>query len=124
MLVFIEPDSETPKLNAVQMRIARQGFVEDGRLLQPTLNQLGARTEEIALAALGRKLGIKVVNLGASQVPEDVLNDFPIKIIHRRNVFPLGVRTTARSMSPRATPSTSPQSTKSPLPSVYRRSPS
>ena len=92
MLVFVEPDSNTLKLNAVQMRIARQGFLEDERLLQPTLNQLGARTEEIALAGLAKKLGIKVVNLAASELPEDVLDAFPIKIIHRRNVFPLGVQ--------------------------------
>ena len=92
MLVFVEPDSNTLKLNAVQMRIARQGFLEDERLLQPTLNQLGARTEEIALAGIAKKLGIKVVNLAASELPEDVLDAFPIKIIHRRNVFPLGVQ--------------------------------
>ena len=92
MLVFVEPDSDMLKLNAVQMRIARQAFKDDGKLLQPTLNLLGARTEEIALAAIARKLGIKVVNLAASQIPDDVLNNFPIKIIHRRNVFPLGVQ--------------------------------
>ena len=92
MLVFVEPDSDMLKLNAVQMRIARQAFKDDGKLLQPTLNLLGARTEEIALAAIARKLGIKVVNLAASQIPDDVLNNFPIKFIHRCNVFPLGVQ--------------------------------
>lgn len=86
MLVFVEPDSDMLKLNAVQMRIARQAFKDDGKLLQPTLNQLGARTEEIALSAIARKLGIKVVNLAASQIPDDVLNNFPIKIIDRKSV--------------------------------------
>ena len=74
------------------MRIARQAFIEDQRLLQSTLNQLGARNEEIALAGIAKKLGIKVVNLAASTIPDDVLDNFPIKLIHRRNIFPLGVQ--------------------------------
>ncbi len=92
MLAFIEPDANTIKLSPVQMRIARQAFEEDGKLLQPILNQIGARTEEIALNGIAKALGMRVVNLAASQIPDDVLDSFPIKIIHRRNVFPLGVQ--------------------------------
>lgn len=92
MLVFFEPDEKTLKLNAVQMRIARSSFEQDGRLQQPILNQLGARTEEIAIAAIAQKLGLPVVNLPKSEIPADVLTDFPSKIIHKRNVFPLGVQ--------------------------------
>lgn len=90
MIVFFEPDKQL-KLNAVQMRIARRSFEENGRL-QPVLNQLGARTEEAALSAIASKLGVPVVNLVASTLPDDVLNNFPTKIVHRRNVFPLGVQ--------------------------------
>ncbi len=92
MLVFFEPDSNTLQLSAVQLRIARQAFEEDGKLLQPILNQIGARTEEIALAAIAKKLGMPVVNLAASTIPDDVLDKFPVKLVHRRNVFPLGVQ--------------------------------
>ncbi|MBQ9874202.1 MAG: type II/IV secretion system protein [Thermoguttaceae bacterium] len=74
------------------MRIARASFEEEGRLQQPILNQLGARTEEIALAAIAFKLGIPVVNLAKSTIPENALENFPTKIVHRRNVFPLGVQ--------------------------------
>ncbi len=91
MIVFWEPEEKPLKLNAVQMRIARASFEEDGKL-QPVLNQLGARTEEIALTAIAAKLGIPVVNLAKSTVPEDALVNFPTKLVHRRNVFPLGVQ--------------------------------
>ncbi|MCF0234780.1 MAG: type II/IV secretion system protein [Thermoguttaceae bacterium] len=71
------------------MRIARSAFAEDGRL-QPVLNQLGVRSEEAALVAIADKLGIPVVDLAKSTIPDEVLEKFPIKIIHRKNVFPLG----------------------------------
>ncbi|MBQ9812523.1 MAG: Flp pilus assembly complex ATPase component TadA [Thermoguttaceae bacterium] len=74
------------------MRIARAEFEEEGKLSQPVLNQLGARTEEIALSAIAQKLGLPVVNLAKSTLPDDVLVNFPTKIVHRRNVFPLGVQ--------------------------------
>ncbi len=92
MLVFFEPDEKPLKLNAVQLRIARASFEEEGRLQQPILNQLGARTEEIALAAIALKLGLPVVNLAKSTLPDNVLENFPTKLVHRRNIFPLGVQ--------------------------------
>ena len=92
MIVFFEPEEKPLKLNAVQMRIARAEFEEEGKLSQPVLNQLGARTEEIALSAIAQKLGLPVVNLAKSTLPDDVLVNFPTKIVHRRNVFPLGVQ--------------------------------
>ena len=87
MLVFFEPEAKPLKLNAVQLRIARTSYEEEGRLQQPILNQLGARTEEIALKAIAQKLGLPVVDLTKSTLPDDVLVDFPTKIVHRRNVF-------------------------------------
>lgn len=92
MIVFFEQEERPLKLNAVQMRIARASFEADGKLLQPVLNQLGARTEEIALDAIAQRLGLPVVDLAKTTVPNDVLVNFPTKIIHRRNVFPLGVQ--------------------------------
>lgn len=92
MLVFFEPEEKPLKLNAVQMRIARQSFEEEGKLQHNILNQLGAKTEEIALAAIALKLGLPVVNLSKSQIPDDVLVNFPTKLVHKRNVFPLGVQ--------------------------------
>lgn len=92
MIVFFEQEERPLKLNAVQMRIARASFEEDGKLLRPVLNQLGARTEEIALDAIAQRLGLPVVDLAKTTVPNDVLVNFPTKIIHRRNVFPLGVQ--------------------------------
>ncbi len=92
MLVFFEPEEKPLKLNAVQMRIARQSYEDEGKLLQPILNQLGAKTEEIALAAIAQKLGLPVVNLAKSTIPSDVLENFPTKLVHKRNVFPLGVQ--------------------------------
>ncbi len=90
MIVFAEKPADVLKLNAVQMRIARAALADGERLQQATLNQLGARNEEIALVAIAAKLGVPVVDVAKSEIPEDVLENFPIKLIHRRNVFPLG----------------------------------
>ncbi len=90
MIVFSEKPADVLKLNAVQMRIARAALADGERLQQATLNQLGARTEEIALVAIAAKLGVPVVDVAKSEIPDDVLENFPIKLVHRRNVFPLG----------------------------------
>ena len=90
MIVFAEKTADVLKLNAVQMRIARAALADGGRLQQATLNQLGARTEEIALVAIAAKLGVPVVDVAKSEIPGDVLENFPVKLVHRRNVFPLG----------------------------------
>ena len=90
MIVFAEKPADVLKLNAVQMRIARAALADGDRLQQATLNQLGARTEEIALVAIAAKLGVPVVDVAKSEIPSDVLENFPIKLVHRRNVFPLG----------------------------------
>ncbi|MBR4833817.1 MAG: type II/IV secretion system protein [Thermoguttaceae bacterium] len=90
MIVFSEKPADVLKLNAVQMRIARAALADGERLQQATLNQLGARTEEIALVAIAAKLGVPVVDVAKSEIPADVLENFPIKLVHRRNVFPLG----------------------------------
>ena len=90
MIVFAEKPADVLKLNAVQMRIARAALADGERLQQATLNQLGARNEEIALVAIAAKLGVPVVDVGKSEIPADVLENFPIKLVHRRNVFPLG----------------------------------
>ncbi len=90
MIVFAEKSADVLKLNAVQMRIARAALADGDRLQQATLNQLGARNEEIALVAIAAKLGVPVVDVAKSEIPDDVLENFPIKLVHRRNVFPLG----------------------------------
>ncbi|MBP3558856.1 MAG: type II/IV secretion system protein [Thermoguttaceae bacterium] len=90
MIVFAEKPADVLKLNAVQMRIARAALADGERLQQATLNQLGARNEEIALVAIAAKLGVPIVDVAKSEIPADVLENFPIKLVHRRNVFPLG----------------------------------
>ena len=78
MIVFAEKPADVLKLNAVQMRIARAALADGERLQQATLNQLGARTEEIALVAIAAKLGVPVVDVAKSEIPSDVLENFPI----------------------------------------------
>ena len=73
MLVFFEPEAKPLKLNAVQLRIARTSYEEEGRLQQPILNQLGARTEEIALKAIAQKLGLPVVMIDRPKLDYDVI---------------------------------------------------
>ena len=86
---FIEKDDLPVSLNTMQMHIAREALDEDGRLTA-VLNQLGVKTEEEGLYLIARKLGLPMADLAKSEVPEEILDGFPIKAVHRDGVFPIG----------------------------------
>ncbi len=89
MIVLSEKKEFPQLLNAVQLQIAKESLENEGRL-QPILNQLGVRTEEEALALLAQTLGMKMVDLSKTEIPDDILDNFPVKMIHKYSVFPLG----------------------------------
>ena len=41
------------------------------------------------MAALGRTLGLEVIDLSTADIDLTLLNDFPIKLIHRHEIFPV-----------------------------------
>ncbi len=50
---------------------------------------LGLVSEEAALRALGEEVGIPFVDLEQQQIDLSLLQDFPLKLIHRHSLFPL-----------------------------------
>ena len=68
-----------------------QSQKEDERADQSAV-QLGFVSEEDALVALGEQLGLEFVDLTKTEINLDLLEDFPPKIIHRHNVFPVTMR--------------------------------
>ncbi len=78
-------------LSARELSIARQAQESDGRLDQAAA-ELGFATEEEALKAVGRALGMDYVDLAAVKIDLAILRDFPIKFIHRYGLFPIARR--------------------------------
>ena len=86
---YFEKEEELAPLNPVQMSIAREALDSDGRLTA-VLNQLGVKTEEDALFLIAQKLGIPMADLAKSEVPDEVLDGFPVKAVHQYGIFPIG----------------------------------
>ena len=86
---YFEREEELTPLNPVQMSIAREALQSDGRLTA-VLNQLGVKTEDEALFLVARKLGIPMADLAKSEVPDEVLDGFPVKAVHQYGIFPIG----------------------------------
>jgi len=78
-------------LSARELSVARQAQESDGRLDQAAA-ELGFASEEEALEAVGRALGMEFVDLATVKIDLSILHDFPIKFIHRHGVFPIGRR--------------------------------
>jgi general secretion pathway protein E/type IV pilus assembly protein PilB len=71
-------------------QIARLARPVEGELSQIAA-ELGFATEceEDALRAVGEAMGLEVIDLAAIEVDPSLLADFPVKLIHRFNVFPI-----------------------------------
>ena len=75
-------------LDAQQMRIASQAQATDGGLAR-VARQLGFASEEEAIKAVGKTLGLDYVDLSSAEIDLTLLDDFPVKLIHRHVLFPL-----------------------------------
>ena len=82
---------KTGRLDARQMRMAAEAQSSDGSL-RLVAADLGFDSEEEALRAVSHSLGLAMVDLTAIKIEPAVLKDFPFKLIHRYNVFPLRVQ--------------------------------
>ncbi|MBN2477376.1 MAG: Flp pilus assembly complex ATPase component TadA [Pirellulales bacterium] len=70
------------------MRIACEAQAADGRLDRVAL-ELGFASEEDALRAVGETLGLEFVDLASAKVDLRLLEQFPLKLIHRYGIFPI-----------------------------------
>ena len=75
-------------LDVHQLALARQAQAARGRL-DRVAEELGFASEEEVLQAVGESLGLDYVDLQATSIDLSLLREFPIKLIHRYQVFPL-----------------------------------
>ncbi len=81
-------DQKTASLDARRMRIACAAQAADGKLSQ-VVAELGFTSEEDALSAVAESLGLPMVDLAAAKIDRSLLEEFPIKLIHRYGLFPI-----------------------------------
>ena len=75
-------------LDERQLGLARAAQTEGVRLDEAAV-QLGFLTEEAALRALGEEVGLDFVDLVDAEMDLSLLQDFPLKFIHREALFPI-----------------------------------
>jgi general secretion pathway protein E/type IV pilus assembly protein PilB len=77
-------------LDAGQLARARECLEREGGLEQ-FAQELGFASEEEAWRAVGDALGMDFIDLGAARIDFSLLQDFPLRLIHRYNVFPVAL---------------------------------
>jgi hypothetical protein len=75
-------------LDARQLELARAAQSDGSRLDQAAV-QLGFTTEAAALRALGEEFGLEFVDLAETEIDLGLLQDFPVRFIHREALFPI-----------------------------------
>ena len=75
-------------LDERQLGLARAAQTEGVRLDEAAV-QLGFLTEEAALRALGEEVGLDFVDLVDAEMDLSLLQEFPLKFIHREALFPI-----------------------------------
>ncbi|NLY00445.1 MAG: Flp pilus assembly complex ATPase component TadA [Rhodopirellula sp.] len=76
-------------LDPRQLQLARDAQAAQGRLHQ-VASELNFASEEDALRAVAESLGLDYVDITSAKVDLSLLDEFPIRLIHRYGVFPLG----------------------------------
>ncbi len=88
MLVYTEI-TDPIGLNLTQLQLVRESLKNEGRLLS-ILPALGVRTEEKAFQEIAAALRLRLVDLAKSEIDDSVLDNFPARLVHRYNIFPIG----------------------------------
>jgi general secretion pathway protein E/type IV pilus assembly protein PilB len=79
---------QQPSLDERQWQQARQALASGGSL-DPLAAEWGLSSGDEALAAVGAALGFEMVDLTSAQVDLALLKEFPVKLIHQHQVFPI-----------------------------------
>ncbi|MCP4811648.1 MAG: type II/IV secretion system protein [Planctomycetaceae bacterium] len=77
-----------PKLDQVHLQTISRAL-QNSRPLAEIATELEFNSLSDLLLATSRALGIKLVNLEETDVDSSLLDDFPLRLIHRHEVFPL-----------------------------------
>jgi len=89
MMIFADALVKPQLYNQRQLQIVRDTISSGGRIVT-ILTQLGARTEEEAFHYLALTLGMRLLDLSKTEVDKEVLENFPMKMVHRYGIFPVG----------------------------------
>ncbi len=87
-MILLKTPPKRGALDARQLTLAHEAQAADGDLSQVAY-ELGFDSEEQALLAVGEAVGLKTIDLTATEIDLSLLQDFPIKLIHRHGIFPV-----------------------------------
>jgi general secretion pathway protein E/type IV pilus assembly protein PilB len=87
-MIVARPETRQALLDRQQLQRAREAQASDGSLAR-IVGELGCASEEEALAAVAVTLGLETVDLSSEEIDLSLLEGFPIKLIHRHELFPL-----------------------------------
>jgi general secretion pathway protein E len=76
------------ELDPRQLNLVRRALETEGRLDQ-VARELGWETEEALLRALAAAVGMELVDVTKYEIDLSLLDTFPLKLIHRHDIFPL-----------------------------------
>lgn len=79
------------RLTLDEFNHARKCFAEEGGAEQVAFD-LGFESEEVAYRSIGKTLGMEFLDPATVEIDNTLLAEFPIKLIHRYRVFPVGRR--------------------------------
>lgn len=75
------------RLHLSQLDESRQVFLSEG--LAGVCREFGYATELDALRAIAHALCLPVIDLSKEQPPRELLEDFPVRLIHKHGIFPV-----------------------------------
>ncbi|MFN5905695.1 MAG: hypothetical protein ACK5A3_06560, partial [Planctomyces sp.] len=75
------------RLQARQLDDVQRAFVQCG--LAGVCRDFGYATDLDALRAIAQALSLPVIDLSREQPSRDLLQDFPVRLIHRHGIFPV-----------------------------------
>ncbi len=83
-----DSDTTIPLLTPDQLSVAHEAHTVGGRF-DAVVQQLGCESETQVLAAVARTLGLETIDLSDAKADLKLLESFPIRLIHRFQIFPL-----------------------------------
>ena len=86
-----DTDTTIPLLTPDQLTVAREAHTLGGRF-ESIVQQLGCESETQVLAAVARTLGLETADLSDAKADLKLLENFPVRLIHRFQIFPLWIQ--------------------------------
>ena len=63
--------------------------IKSGQSLEIAADQIGLDSQEALLNGLARSLRLQIVDLSEIEIDESILEEFPVRLVHRHEFFPL-----------------------------------